>query len=207
MEADAAGRSQAGDGEDLGDRLGRAVIGHARPLRGLVRVVAGRGDQRALAHGDELGEGRDGRSHRRHCCGADAIQRAEGGQPLEQMGALELGDRSLGRALAAVLGGVHLVLVLQAPKVSAIGKSSAGAGLLRQWVAVGLHLVPRTGVGDAAVPVGRHLVIVHGGTVLGVAALGSGAGLGVAALGSGAGLGVAALGGGARLEVAALVGL
>ena len=78
MEADAAGRGQAGDGKDLGDRLGRAVIGHARPLRGLVPVVAGRGDQRALAHGDELGEGRDGHSHRRHCCGADAIQRAEG---------------------------------------------------------------------------------------------------------------------------------
>ena len=98
------------------------------------------------------------------------------------MGALKLGDRSLGRALAAVLGGVHLVLVLQAPKVSAIGKSSAGTGLLRQWVAVGLHLVQRAGVGDAAVPVGRHLVIVRGGAVLGVATLGGGAGLGVTAL-------------------------
>eukprot|EP00964_Phaeocystis_antarctica_P036133 scaffold20655_cov51-Phaeocystis_antarctica.AAC.1 len=56
MEADATGRGQAGNSEDLGNRLGRAVIGHARPLRGLVPVVAGRGDQRALAHGDELGE-------------------------------------------------------------------------------------------------------------------------------------------------------
>eukprot|EP00964_Phaeocystis_antarctica_P102020 scaffold67459_cov71-Phaeocystis_antarctica.AAC.1 len=89
MKADAARCGQAGDGEDLGDRLGRAVIGHARPLRGLVPVVAGRGDQRALAHGDELGEGRDGHSHRRHCCGADAIQHAEGGQPIGK-GALDL---------------------------------------------------------------------------------------------------------------------
>eukprot|EP00964_Phaeocystis_antarctica_P048415 scaffold28030_cov72-Phaeocystis_antarctica.AAC.4 len=59
MEADAAGRGQAGDGEDLGDRLGCAVIGYARPLRGLVPAGrAGRGDQRALAHGDELGQHR-----------------------------------------------------------------------------------------------------------------------------------------------------
>eukprot|EP00964_Phaeocystis_antarctica_P020781 scaffold11501_cov72-Phaeocystis_antarctica.AAC.1 len=117
MEADAARHGQAGDGEDLGDRLGRAVIGHARPLRGLVPVVAGRGDQRALAHGDELGEGRDGHSHWRHCCGADTIQHAEGGQPFERKGALDLGKCHLllvGAAVvlerADVLGGSRLLL-------------------------------------------------------------------------------------------------
>ena len=49
----------------------------------------------AFLHGHEL-------RRPRLCCGADTVQHAEGGQPLEQMGALELGDRSLllGRALA-----------------------------------------------------------------------------------------------------------
>eukprot|EP00964_Phaeocystis_antarctica_P010138 scaffold5552_cov52-Phaeocystis_antarctica.AAC.3 len=48
----------------------------------------------ALLHGREL-------SSPRFCCAADAVQQAESDQPLEQMGALELGDRSLlGRALA-----------------------------------------------------------------------------------------------------------
>ena len=48
----------------------------------------------ALLHG-QLGRPR-------LCCGADAVQHAVGDQPLEQMGALELGDSSLllGRALA-----------------------------------------------------------------------------------------------------------
>ena len=69
----------------------------------------------------------------------------------------------------AVLGRVHLVLVRQALEVSAIGRCSAGAGLLLQLVAVGWHLVQRAGVGDAAVPVGRHLGIVRGGVALGVA--------------------------------------
>ena len=54
-------------------------------------------------------------------------------------------------------------------EVSAIGRCSAGAGLLRQLVALGWHLVQRAGVGDAAVPVGRHLGIVRGGVALGVA--------------------------------------
>ena len=60
----------------------------------------------ALLHGLELRSmallhGR-GLSSPRFCCAADAVQQAEGDQPLEQMGALELGDRSLllGRALA-----------------------------------------------------------------------------------------------------------
>ena len=106
----------------------------------------------------------------------------------------------------AVLGDVHLVLVRQAHEVSAIRRCSAGAGLRRQQDAVGWHLVQRAGVGDAVVPVGRHLVIVRGGAELGVAALGSGAELGIAALGSGAELGVAALGGGAGVGVAALGG-
>ena len=48
-------------------------------------------------------------------------------------------------------------------EVSAIGRCSAGAGLLRQQDAVGWHIVQRARVGDAAVPVGRHLVIVRGG--------------------------------------------
>ena len=60
----------------------------------------------------------------------------------------------------AVLGGVHLVLVRQGLEVSTC---SAGAGLLRQQVAVGRHLVQRAGVGDAAVPVGWHLVVVRDG--------------------------------------------
>ena len=68
-----------------------------------------------------------------------------------------------------VLGCVHLVLDRQALEVSAIGRCSAGAGLLRQLVAVGWHLVQRAGVGDAAVPVGRHLGVVRGGVALGVA--------------------------------------
>ena len=106
----------------------------------------------------------------------------------------------------AVLGDVHLVLVRQAHEVSAIRRCSAGAGLRRQQDAVGWHLVQRAGVGDAVVPVGRHLVIVRGGAELGVAALGSGAELGIAALGSGAELGIAALGSGAELGVAALGG-
>ena len=74
----------------------------------------------------------------------------------------------------AVFGaGVHLVLVYsQALEVSAsVGRCSACAGLLRQKVAVGRHLVQRAGVGDAAVPVGRHLVIVCEGAELRVAAL------------------------------------
>ena len=71
----------------------------------------------------------------------------------------------------AVLGGIHLVLVRQALEVSAIGRCSAGAGLLRQQVAVGWHLVQRAGVGDAAVSVGWHLVVVHDGGAVGVAAL------------------------------------
>ena len=69
----------------------------------------------------------------------------------------------------AVLGCVHLVLVRQALEVSAIGRCSAGAGLLRQLVAVGWHLVQRAGLGDAVVPVGRCLGIVRGGVALGVA--------------------------------------
>eukprot|EP00964_Phaeocystis_antarctica_P100464 scaffold66080_cov42-Phaeocystis_antarctica.AAC.1 len=55
MEADAAGRGQAGDGKDLGDRLGRAVIGHARPLRGLGGSGGGKGGS-----GDGGGSGGDG---------------------------------------------------------------------------------------------------------------------------------------------------
>ena len=48
-------------------------------------------------------------------------------------------------------------------EVSAIGRCSAGVGLLRHQDAVGWHIVQRARVGDAAVPVGRHLVIVRGG--------------------------------------------
>ena len=106
----------------------------------------------------------------------------------------------------AVLGGVHLVLVRQALEVSAIGRCSAGAGLLRQQVAVGRHLVERAGVGDVAIPVGRHLVIVRDSAGLGVVAHGGSAGLGVAAPGGGAGLGAAAVGGDAGIGVAAPAG-
>ena len=70
----------------------------------------------------------------------------------------------------AVLGGVHLVLVRQVLEVSAFGRCSAR--LLREQVVVERHLVQRAGVGDAAVPVGWHLLVgVYGGAALGIAAL------------------------------------
>ena len=103
----------------------------------------------------------------------------------------------------ALLGDVHLVLVRQALEDSAIARCSAGAGLLRQQVAVGRHLVERAGVGDVAIPVGRHLVIVRDSAGLGVVAHGGSAGLEVAAPGGCAGLGAAAVGGGAGIGVAA----
>ena len=68
----------------------------------------------------ELFSGRQRRGRGR-CCwpryylGADVLQHAEGGQPLEQVGALELGDRSLllGRALAVLdIGALGLLLDL-----------------------------------------------------------------------------------------------
>ena len=49
----------------------------------------------ALLHSHELGGPR-------LCCGADAVQQAEGDQPLEQMGALELGERRLLPVLGAL---------------------------------------------------------------------------------------------------------
>eukprot|EP00964_Phaeocystis_antarctica_P014503 scaffold7987_cov77-Phaeocystis_antarctica.AAC.1 len=68
-----------------------------------------------------------------------------------------------------VLGGVHLVLVRQALEVSAFGRCSAR--LLREQVVVERHLVQRAGVGDAVVPAGWHLVDVHDGGAVEVAAL------------------------------------
>ena len=69
----------------------------AHGLELLARLLAHLPELRSMAplHSHELGSPR-------LCCGADALQHAEGGQPLEQVGALELGDRSLllGRALA-----------------------------------------------------------------------------------------------------------
>ena len=69
--------------------------------------------------------------------------------------------------------GVHLLLLvrLALDEVSAIRRCSTGAGL-RQQDAVEWHIVQRARVGDAAVPVGRHLVIVRcGAAALGVTAL------------------------------------
>ena len=51
----------------------------------------------------------------------------------------------------ALLGGVHLVLVRRAIEDSATGRSSAGAGLLRQQVVVERHLDQRVELG-ARVP-------------------------------------------------------
>ena len=62
----------------------------------------------ALLHGLELRSmallhGR-GLSSPRFCCAADAVQQAEGDQPLEQMGALELRERRLLLVLGALAG-------------------------------------------------------------------------------------------------------
>jgi len=51
----------------------------------------------APLHGHELGSPR-------LCCGADAVQHAEGGQPLDQMGAVDLGERRLLLVLGALAG-------------------------------------------------------------------------------------------------------
>ena len=86
----------------------------------------------ALLHGHEIGSPR-------LCCGADAVQHAGGGQPLDQMGAVDLGER-------------RLLLVLGALAVSEGADVGGESRLLLGRVLV----VPERGVG-----LGR--VVVHRG--------------------------------------------
>eukprot|EP00964_Phaeocystis_antarctica_P019122 scaffold10549_cov59-Phaeocystis_antarctica.AAC.2 len=90
----------------------------------------------ALLNGRELGSPR-------LCCGADAVQHAEGGQPLDQMGAVDLGER-------------RLLLVLGALAVSEGADVGGEIGGESRLLLGRVLVVPERGVG-----LGR--VVVHRG--------------------------------------------